>query len=140
MDEHPDFYDRLLQRQLDGDPTLTYREYRELDLHLLICPRCNYHYAARMAGEPLAAQLGARLRTMLTAETVMPYLEEMAAALHAQRPLSGFQRFLWDFIREDHRALGRFRVVEAMTARRENKGEHGRRPARAKRTVKNRDF
>lgn len=120
MDEHPNFYDRLLQRYLDADPTLTYREHRELDLHLLICPRCTYQLAARMAGDPLAGQLGARLRTMLTAEAVTPYMEELAAALHAQRPLSGFQSFLWDFIREDRRALGRFRVVEAMASRREN--------------------
>jgi len=140
MDEHPDFYDRLLQRYLDADPTLTYREHRELDLHLLICPRCNYQIAARMAGEPLAASLRPRLRALLSAKTVTPYMEELAAALHAQRPLSGFQSFLWDFIREDHRALGRFRVVEAMVARRENKGEHGWRPARVKRAVKTRDF
>lgn len=140
MDEHPDFYDKLLQRHLDGDPTLTYREYRELDLHLLICPRCNYHVAARMAGEPLAAALRPRLRALLTAETVTPYMEELATALHAQRPLSGFQSFLWDFIREDRRALGQFRVVEAMVSRRNNTGGHGQRPARAKRIVKNRDF
>mgnify|MGYP001015856570 CR=1 FL=1 len=125
MDEHPDFYDRLLQRQLDGDPTLTYREYRELDLHLLICPRCTYYVAARMAGEPLAAQLRARLRTMLTAERVTPYMEELAAALHAQRPLSGFQGFLWDFIREDRRALGRFRLVEAVVGRRRGLNKPG---------------
>ena len=115
MTTHPVYYATLLRRQFDGDPDVTPVERRELDLHLLICPQCNYDYAELlMPRDPHGAQqVVSALESTLTADMVTPYLRDLARTVRAGRPLSGFQRLLWRFLCRDREAMGRFRLLEA---------------------------
>jgi len=112
---HPTFYSDLLRRRFAGDPALTPAERKELDLHLLICPECNYDYARLLLphAPELAELLLERLGGALTADLVTPYLRELVRAVHGQRPMSDFQRFLWHLVCRDREMLGRFRLLEA---------------------------
>jgi len=112
---HPPFYTTLLHRRLAGDLTLTPEERQELDLHLLVCPQCNYDAAQllqpRYSGA--AAQLRQRLTAVLTVELVLPYLPDLAQAIRAGRPLTGFQELVWDFVAHNPVALGYLGLLEA---------------------------
>lgn len=112
---HPSFYTELLRRRFTGDPSLTPAERRELDLHLLICPECNYDYSRLLVPQApeLAERLAQTLAGALTADLVTPYLADLARAMRAGRPLTGFQRLLWQFVSGDREALGRYRLFEA---------------------------
>lgn len=112
---HPIYYTELLRRRFAGDPALTSAERKELDLHLLICPECNYDYARLLLphAPEVAEALLQGLETKLTAELVTPYLRDLAGALRGQNPLTGFQQMLWRFVCQDREALGRFRLLEA---------------------------
>jgi hypothetical protein len=111
---HPTFYRDLLRRRFVGDPALTPAERRELDLHLLICPECNYDYARLLLPQApeMADTLLRNLEGALTTDLVFPYLRDLARALHTQQPLTGFQELLWRFICHDREALGQFRLLE----------------------------
>ena len=115
MTVHPAYYAALLRRQFDGDPDLTPVERRELDLHLLICPQCNYEYAELlMPHDPQSARrLMSAIEGALTPDLVTPYLRDLAHAVRADCPLTGFQRMLWRFVERDRETLGRFRLLEA---------------------------
>ncbi len=112
---HPIFYRDLLRRRFAGDPALTPAERRELDLHLLICPECNYDYARLLLpGAPeLARSTFDALEGALTADLVTPYLHDLARALRSEQPLTGFQELLWRFVCRDRESLGRLRLLEA---------------------------
>ena len=112
---HPTYYTDLLQRRFSADPALTPGERRELDLHLLICPECNYDYARLLLPRaPDAAEsLLEGLEGALTADLVTPYLRDLVHAIHGDRPMTGFLRLLWQFVCCDREALGRFRLMEA---------------------------
>jgi hypothetical protein len=114
---HPTYYETLLRRRFTADPALTLAERREMDSHLLICPRCNYDYVQMlMPREPETA--GSLLRSLegaLTADLVVPYLRDLARATQAEQTLTGFQRIVWRFLCRDREAMGRFRLVEADT-------------------------
>ena len=112
---HPTYYRDLLRRRFAGDPALTPAERRELDLHLLICPECNYDYARLLLPKApeTAEALLQDLEGALTADLVTPYLHDLARTLKRQEPLSGFQRMLWQFVCQDRETLGRFRLFEA---------------------------
>lgn len=114
MRDHPDYYTQLLQRQLDGDPRLTPRERRELDLHLLVCPLCNYHYAIWLqAHDPrLSRQMLHDLWAALTPSVLAPYLEELAEALRSPEPLPGFYQLLWEAVRCDPETLIRLQLLQ----------------------------
>ncbi|MBN1920783.1 MAG: hypothetical protein JW892_06025 [Anaerolineae bacterium] len=115
MHHHPEFYTILLRRRLAGDPTLTGRELRELDLHLLGCPVCNFAYLARLherdpeRADGLLRELQARLRP----EHLSPYVPELAQALHTPRALNAFESWLWDVVQRDHTLLAQLRLAEA---------------------------
>ena len=115
MSTHPAYYTALLRRRFTGDPKLTQDERRELDLHLLICPQCNYDYAELlMPHEPLAARhLMATLEDALTPDLVTPYLRDLARATLAGQSLTGFQRAVWRFLQRNREAMGRYRLLEA---------------------------
>lgn len=121
MHDHPPYYTALLQRQLAGDPYLTYRERSELDLHLLICPWCSYTYATwlRYHDPERADELLRDLARRLTVDYVAPYLEDLAAALRQPQPLTDFQVWLWDYARRDQDALAQLRLAQARLAWRE---------------------
>ena len=121
MHDHLPYYTTLLQRQLAGDPYLTARERRELDLHLLICPWCNYTYATwlRSRDPERAAGRLHDLARRLTVDYVAPYLEDLAEALRQPQPLTGFQAWLWDYVRRDRDALTQLRLAQARLAWRE---------------------
>ncbi|MEA3397492.1 MAG: hypothetical protein U9R05_08525 [Chloroflexota bacterium] len=121
MHAHPPYYTTLLQCQLAGAPYLTARERRELDLHLLICPWCNYTYATwlRHRDPERADGLLRDLARRLTADYVAPYLEDLAAALSQSQSLTGFQTWLWDYVRRDRDALAQLRLAQARLAWRE---------------------
>jgi hypothetical protein len=115
MMTHPTYYAELLRRRFAGDPALTPAERKELDLHLLICPECNYDYARLLLprAPEVAEALLQGLEKRLTADLVTPYLHELARAFKGQTALSGFQQMLWRFVCQDREALGRFRLLEA---------------------------
>ena len=115
MNTHPDYYRDLLRRRFAGDPSLTPAERKELDLHLLICPECNYDYAHLLLPrtQEAAERLLQGLERGLTVDLVAPYLPELARTIHDSRPLDGFQQMLWRFVCSDHEALGHFRLAEA---------------------------
>ncbi len=118
MPNHPNFYTDLLRRRFTGDPRLTLPERAELDLHLLICPQCNYDYASLLvvqAPERAAAYL-AQFEAALDTDAVTPYLRDLARARRAGRPLSGFQERIWQFVCRDPVALGHYRLIEATLA------------------------
>ncbi|HXK42086.1 MAG TPA: hypothetical protein PKV82_04600 [Anaerolineae bacterium] len=115
MHHHPEFYTALLRRRLDGDPMLTGRELRELDLHLLGCPVCNFVYLAWLGerdperADGLLRELEARLRP----QHMLPYLPELVQALYAPRALHSFESWLWEVVQRDHVLLGQLRLAEA---------------------------
>jgi len=115
MHHHPEFYTVLLRRRLAGDPMLTGRELRELDLHLLGCPACNFVYLAWLRehnperADGLLRALAARLRP----QHVRPYLPELVRALHAPRALNSFESWLWEVVQRDQALLGQLRLAEA---------------------------
>lgn len=115
MHHHPEFYTILLRRRLAGDPMLTGRELRELDLHLLGCPACNFVYLAwlRERDPERADGLLRELEARLQPHHVRPYLPELAQALHAPRALNGFESWLWEVVRGDHTLLAQLRLAEA---------------------------
>ena len=112
---HPTYYTDLLRRRFAGHPALTPAERKELDLHLLICPECNYDYARLLLprAPEMAEQLLQGLETRLTADLVTPYLRDLARAFQGEIGLNGFQQMLWRFVCQDREALGRFRLAEA---------------------------
>jgi hypothetical protein len=112
---HPAYYTDLLRRRFSADPALTPAERRELDLHLLICPECNYDYTRLLLPHaPDAAEsLLEELEGALTADLVTPYLRDLVQAVRGDRPMTGFLWLLWQFVCRDHEALGRFRLMEA---------------------------
>jgi hypothetical protein len=112
---HPTYYSDLLRRRFTGHPPLTPAERRELDLHLLICPECNYDYARLLLPHvpETAEALFQGLEGVLTADLVTPYLRDLVRAFQEQQPLTGFQQLLWRFVSGDPEALGRFRLLEA---------------------------
>ena len=116
MSRHPTFYRDLLRRRFHADPRLTPAERHELDLHLLICPECNFDYA-RMLVPPQAPQVAeAFLRNLegaLTADLVTPYLGDLARAVAGGGTLNEFHQLLWHFVSHNPEALGRFRLAEA---------------------------
>jgi hypothetical protein len=125
MGEHPDYYTALLNRRLatetarapSTDPAqpLTPAERREMELHLSICPQCSHDYASLlMSHAPRRARRLLRdVEDSLTADSVKPYLRDLAQAIQARRPLTGFQRLVWRFVCQDRETLGRFRLIEA---------------------------
>jgi hypothetical protein len=115
MNIHPPYYTELVWREFHGDPELTPAERRELELHLLICPQCNYEYAQLLLpDEPQkATQRLQAMENALTAELVTPYLRDLARAVRSGRPLTGFQHMVWQFVCRDREALGRYRLLEA---------------------------
>lgn len=118
MTNHPNFYTDLLRRRFTAGLPLTPAEREELDLHLLICPQCNYDYAALLvvqAPERGAAYLE-QLAAALEADAVTPYLHALARARRAGRPLTAFQECLWQFVCRDAAALANYRLVEATLA------------------------
>jgi len=118
MPNHPVFYTDLLRRRFAGSPPLTPAERAELDLHLLICPQCNYDYAALLvtqAPERAEAYLEQWVAA-LDADAVTPYLRDVARARRAGRPLSDFQERIWQFVCRDPAALGNYRLIEASLA------------------------
>ncbi len=115
MARHPEFYTDLLRRRFTHDPPLTPDERHELDLHLLICPECNFDYAHLLFAET-PHQAETRLRQIdeeLSVDVVTPYLRDLARAQRAGRPLTAFQRMIWAFVCRDREALGCFRAIEA---------------------------
>jgi hypothetical protein len=115
---HPDFYTDLLRRRFFPDPPLTPAERHELDLHLLICPQCNYDYAVLLApGAPdRAANFLEQLQDELTADIAAPFLLDVARARRAGRPLSGFQSLVWELVCRDAAARLRYRQAAARLA------------------------
>ncbi|MDD3828910.1 MAG: zf-HC2 domain-containing protein [Anaerolineae bacterium] len=120
MGTHPDYYRDLLRRRFAGDPSLTPAERKELDLHLLICPECNYDYARMLLPSVpgVAEGLLRDLEGALTAELVAPYLHDLARARYESPDLEGFQELLWRYVCSNREALGRFRLAEAEVWRR----------------------
>ncbi len=116
MNKHPTFYTNLLQRRFTGEAGLKTAERRELDLHLLICPKCNYDYAwLLMPHAPeTASKLLRETEGSLTADLIAPYLRDLARIVQAGQPLTGFQRMLWRFLSRDREAMGQFRLIEAV--------------------------
>ena len=118
MPNHPNFYTDLLRRRFTGGPPLTPPERAELDLHLLICPQCNYDYATLLVAQ--APERGEayleQFADALEADAVTPYLRELARTRRAGRPLSGFQESIWQFVCRDPFALGNYRLIEASLA------------------------
>jgi hypothetical protein len=86
-----------------------------MDLHLLICPRCNYDYARLLSPRDpeTADRLLRDMENALTADLVTPYLPDLVHAMRSDRSLAGFQRMLWRFVCRDRETLGRFRLLEA---------------------------
>jgi hypothetical protein len=118
MLNHPSFYTELLRRRFMGSPHLTPLERAELDLHLLICPQCNYDYATLLviqAPERTADYLE-RFTAALDADAVTSDLQALARARRAGRPLSDFQQCIWQFVCRDPVALGNYRLIEASLA------------------------
>ncbi len=118
MPNHPSFYTDLLRRRFTGDAPLTPAERAELDLHLLICPQCNYDYAALLVAQApeRAATYLEQFTAALEADIVTPYLHALARARRAGRPLDGFQECIWQFICRDPTALANYRLVEMALA------------------------
>ena len=118
MPNHPDCYTDLLRRRFTGSPPLTPAERTELDLHLLICPQCNYDYAGLLLAQApdRAADYLEQFAAALESDAVTPYLHELARARRAGRPLSGFQACIWQFVCRDPVALGNYRLIEATLA------------------------
>lgn len=115
MPIHPPYYTELVRREFFDDPELTPTERRELELHLLICPQCNYDYAQLLMpydAQQAARRLGA-MENALTAELVTPYLRDLARTRRSGQPLNGFQHMVWQFLCRDQEALGRYRLLEA---------------------------
>jgi len=114
------YYTTLLQRRLARDPTLTDLERRELDLHILSCPRCAYTLAVvGSAREPeRTADILHTLAHRLTPAQVAPYLEELAEALQRSHALTDFQRWLWDYVRHTPAVLAEVRLLQARLAHR----------------------
>lgn len=112
---HPLYYTDLLRRRFAGDPPLSPAERHELDLHLLICPQCNYDYSRMLLPHTpdLAEALLSDLEGTLNADLVTPYLRDLVRAVRGKQPLTGFLDLLWRFICRDREALGRFRLMEA---------------------------
>lgn len=115
MTQHPTYYRDLLRRRFAGNPALTPAERRELDLHLLICPECNYDYARLLLphAPETAEALLQDLEGVLTADLVAPYLQELARAFKIGQQLTEFQGLLWRFVSQDPETLGHFRLLEA---------------------------
>lgn len=115
MARHPDFYTDLLRRRFTLDPPLAPAERHELDLHLLICPQCNFDYAQLLFAErPQQAETRVQqLGEDLQIDIVIPYLRDLVRAQHAGRPLSAFERLIWEFVCRDPQALGCYRLIEA---------------------------
>jgi hypothetical protein len=115
MPRHPDLYLDLLRRRFTQDPALTPAERRELELHLLICPQCNFDYAQLLlANTP--RQVDSYLiqsQQDLTADLVTPYLRDLVQTQRAGRRLTDFQRMIWHFVCRDPQALGAYRLIEA---------------------------
>jgi len=88
---------------------------RELDLHFLICPQCRYDHARLLQPQaPETAEVLLQdLEHTLTTDLVTPYLRDLARAMLACRPLTGFQRLLWQFVQRDPESLGRLRLLQA---------------------------
>ena len=125
---HPNYYYDLLRRRVASDPVLTPTEHQELDLHLLICLQCNYHYAQLLRPDH-SEEAETWLRTLearLTADGVIPYLRDLVRAIQAGQLLTGFQGLLWRFIQRDQEALGYFRLVEADEWLRSGQWKQGR--------------
>jgi hypothetical protein len=118
MPNHPDFYTDLLRRRFVGSPPLTPAERAELALHLLICPQCNFDYAALLAAQApeRAAAYWEQLAETLDADVVTPYLHDLARARRAGRPLNDLQAFVWQYVCRDPVALGNYRLIEASLA------------------------
>ena len=115
MARHPEFYTDLLRRRFTHDPPLTPDERHELHLHLMICAECNFDYAHLLFTD-FAQQAEARpqhLDEQVNADVVIPYLRDLVRAQRAGRPLTGFQRMIWEFVCRDREALGCFRAIEA---------------------------
>ena len=115
MSQHPTYYRDLLRRRFQADPGLTPAERHELDLHLLICPECNFDYARMLVprAPQVAEALMRDLESALTADLVTPYLRDLAKAFTGGQPLGEFHQLLWQFISRNPEALGRFRLAEA---------------------------
>ncbi len=118
MPNHPDFYTDLLRRRFMGRPPLTLAERTELDLHLLVCSQCNYDYAALLVTQApdRTAHYLEQFTAALDADTVTPYLRDLARARRAGRPLTGFQECIWQFVCRNPEALGNYRLIEASLA------------------------
>jgi hypothetical protein len=115
MSQHPTFYRDLLRRRFHADPGLTHAERQELDLHLLICPECNFDYARMLVPQApqVAEALLHDLEGAFTADLVAPYLGDLARAFAGGGTLSKFYQLLWHFVSRNPEALGRFRLAEA---------------------------
>lgn len=105
MSEHPNYYTDLLHRRCAGDATLTPAQQQELDLHLLICLRCNFSYARQAGAELLAA-----LTRKLDAGQVAPYLPDLAQALATGQQLDDFAAWLLHFTHRDPAAAAHLRL------------------------------
>lgn len=120
MGAHPPYYADLVRRRFEGEPPLTSAEAAELELHLLICPRCAYATAERLrSSEPTEAErLLREAAAMLLADGVVPYLRECAVAACQGRDPTGFERLVRERIEGDPVALGRYRLIRADVRRR----------------------
>lgn len=118
MTYHPDYYTNLLERRLADAPSLSPAERYELDLHMLICLQCNHRYAEWLCErEPeRAARLRQQVEGALTTDRVIPYLDDLAQALHSRRPLSSFQETLWDYLQRDPDAMAWLHVAQVRDA------------------------
>lgn len=126
MGAYPHYYTDLMRRRFDGEPPLAPAQAAELELHLLICPRCAYAMAERLlASDPVeAGRLLTEAAAMLTAEGVIPYLRECAQAACQGRDPTGFERLVRDCIERDAVALGRYHLIEADVRRRHVSVQH----------------
>jgi hypothetical protein len=115
MNVHPEYYTHLVRRRVTGQPALTPTEQQELDLHLYICARCAFEYAALLQPRhpKVAEALRRDLEKRLTADMVTPHLWGLAWTLYRDEALDDFQTMIWRFLEHDPEALGRLRLLEA---------------------------